>query len=186
MYSAPSTRKLALCVFSLSILAITGHGIAAGQAPGPSDGSDLSGPPQMSAEYQARQPRLCKALLAPPSQNQAAILVQCTMDQDRPAGLFLMQNVKVQLGAPRSYAPETDKDLAEIDTSAPIFPLSGSLTVYWCSPVTAMTPAGTGCMVSPTPYAVGKCWRTTFGDWKCNLLGPAPSSRSGLPGPTAY
>jgi hypothetical protein len=180
------TRNLALCTCALSFLAFSGNIAAVGAGSGQNDGSELSGPPQMNANYQAREPRLCKPLATPPNQAQAAVLVQCTMDQDRPAGLFLMQDVIVQIGAPRSYQPEIDSNLAEINMSAPVYPLTGSLTVYWCSQVTAMTPAGRGCMVNPTPYAVGKCWKTTFGDWKCNLAGPAPSSRSGLPGPTTY
>jgi hypothetical protein len=186
MFLSLRTRKLALFTCALSFLAISGSLVAGGAAAGQKDGSELSGPPQMNANYQAREPRLCKPQTAPPNQAQAAVLVQCTMDQDRPTGLFLMQDVVVQIGAPRSYQPETDSNLAEINMGAQIYPLIGSLTVYWCSPVGGTTPAGRGCMVSPTPYAVGKCWKTTYGDWKCNLLGPAPSSRSGLPGPTDY
>ena len=186
MHAFANTRNFALCAFALSFLAIAGSRGAIGQDPDHHDGSELSGPPQLSAEYQTRQPRLCKAVTAPPTLRQAAALIQCTMDQDRPTGLFLMQDVRIEMGRPRDYVPETDSNLAEIDLTAPIFPLVGSLTVYWCSPITAMTPAGRGCTVSPTPVAVGKCWRTKFGDWKCNLLGPAPDSRSGLPGPITY
>ena len=186
MSLSPSARKLAFCASALSLLAFSAYPSASGQAAGQSDGSDLSGPPQMSATYQAREPRLCKAVTTSPSQAQAAVLVQCTMDQDRPTGLFLMQDVHVVMGEPRSYQAEVDSNLAEIDMAAPVYLLSGSLTVYWCSPITAMTPAGRGCIVSPTPYAVGKCWKTTFGDWKCNLAGPGPNTRSGLPGPTTY
>jgi hypothetical protein len=186
MSQVPRTRNLAFCLSALSVLAFSSYPAAGGQGPGQNDGSELSNPPQMSATYQTREPRICKALATPPTLGQAAALVQCTMDKDRPTGLFLMQQVKLQMGTARSYQPETDSDLTEIDMTAPVYPLSGSLTVYWCSPITAMTPAGKGCVVSPTPVAVGKCWKTTFGDWKCNLAGPAPFSRSGLPGPTDY
>jgi len=180
------TQSLALCVVALSFLAFAGTPVAAASGGGQNDGSELSGPPQMDANYRTRAPRACKALTTPPSAAQAAVLVQCTMEQDRPTGLFLMQDVRVEMGTARSYQPETDSDLKEIDMTSMVYPLSGSLTVYWCSPVTTATPAGKGCTVSPTPVANGKCWKTTFGDWKCNLIGPAPNSRSGLPGPTTY
>jgi len=186
MFPSSPARRLAFGLLSLGVLTFSVNLSAGGKGAGQTDGRELSGPPQLSATYQAREPRLCKALTTPPNQAQAAVLVQCTMDQDRPTGLFLMQDVKVGMGQARSYQPETDSDLKEIDTNAPIYPLSGSLTVFWCSPITAQTPAGRGCIVSPTPSALGKCWKTTFGDWKCNLIGPAPNSRSGLPGPTAY
>jgi hypothetical protein len=186
MISFLRPRNLALFVLAFGTLTLFGFAGPVGQQAGQDDGAALSGPPQLNATYQAREPRLCKALLTPPSPWQARVLVQCTMEADRPTGLFLMQNVRVEIGAPRSYEPAIDSNLAEIDMTAPIVPLVGSLTVYWCSPPSALTPAGSGCTVSPTPVAAGKCWRTKFGDWKCNLLGPAPDSRSGLPGPMTY
>jgi hypothetical protein len=103
------------------------------------------------------------------------VLVQRTMEQDRPTGLFLMQDVKVAIGSPRSYVPEIDSNLAGIDMAAPVYPLIGSLTVYWCSPVTAMTPAGRGCIESSTQYAVGKCWKSTFGDGSATCPDRPPS-----------
>ena len=178
--------KVALCSLALILLAFSGKVGASGAGAGQNDGSELSGPPQINATYQTRDPRICKALTTPPTQGQAAALIQCTMEHDRPTGLFLMQEVHVDVGVPRSYAGNVDRDLEEIDITAPIYPLSGSLKVYWCNPVGLGNPAGGNCQVSPTPVAVGKCWKTTFGDWKCNLLGPVPASRSGQPGPTAY
>ncbi len=186
MHMVLRTTKLALYALALCLLALSGYTVASGQDADRDDGVDLSGPPQINATYQARDPRICKAVLAPPTRGQASALVQCTMDADRPTGLWLMQDVRVAIGAPRRYEPQTDSNLAEIDMGAPIIPLSGSLTVFWCSPIGGTTAAGSGCSVSPTPFAVGKCWRTTFGDWKCNLQGPAPASRSGLPGPLTY
>jgi hypothetical protein len=186
MSNTSRTRNLALSSATLCLIAISGTLSAIGQGPAPGDGSELSGPPQMNANYQTRDARQCKPLATPPTQGQAAALIQCTMEQDRPTGLFLMQDVQVEVGVQRSYLGSIDSNLPEIDITAPIYPLSGSLKVYWCNPVGLGNPAGGNCQVSPTPVAVGKCWKTTFGDWKCNLLGPAPASRSGLPGPMTY
>jgi hypothetical protein len=176
------SRAFSAC--AVGLLAFSGFSVAGGQAI--QGDSELSGPPQMNVNYQAREPRLCKGLTAAPNPRQAAALVQCTMDVDRPTGLFLMQEVTLAMEAPRAYAGETDGNLAEIDMTAPVIALSGSLKVYWCSPVGPGYPAGRNCQMSPTPMAAGKCWKTTFGDWKCNLIGPTPNSRSGLAGPTTY
>jgi hypothetical protein len=124
---------------------------------------------------------------APPNQAQAAALIQCTMEVATTIGVRLKQNVKVEMSAPRSFQPELDDRLQEIDAQAPIYPLSGSMTEYFCSSVAyGLYHAGSNCTVSPMLQGAGKCWKTTFGDWKCNMEGPTPNERSGQPGPTTY
>jgi hypothetical protein len=184
MFLSRRSTRLTLSAFAFGFVAFSASLGARGQGPG--DGSELSGPAQMNLVYQARNPRLCKPVSAPPSPGQAAVLIQCTMDQDRATGLFLMQEVNIVMSQPRAFNGDTDSNLPEIDMSAPVFPLSGSLKVFWCSPIGVGYPAGRNCQVMPTPMAMGSCWKTTFGDWKCNLIGPAPDSRKALPGPTDY
>jgi len=177
------THNLAFAVLVFSIFAIPGPM----SAPAQSDGSDLSGPPQMNATYASRDPRKCTSVIAPPNQAQAAALVQCTMEVATSIGARLMQNVNVQIGAPRSFDPETDSRLKEIDAQAPILPLTGRAMSYFCSSVAfGLYHAGTNCAVTPMPQVNGRCWRTTFGDWKCSLDEPTANSRSGQPGPTTY
>jgi hypothetical protein len=102
-------------------------------------------------------------------------------------GARLMQNVNVQLGAPRAFQPDTDGKLQQIDIQAPVFPLTGSMTAYMCNSVAfGLYHAGSNCTVTPMQQGAGVCWRTTFGDWKCNLAGPTPDERTGQPGPTTY
>ena len=179
-------RNLTFCSVAASILALSGCLHAGAQGAALRDGSELSGPPQANLQYQTREPRLCKPVNSPPTTGQAAALVQCTMDQDRPTGLFLMQEVMVQIGAPRNYLVDIDGELLAIDPTALVYPLVGSLKHYWCSPVGIGYPAGKNCTLSPMPQAAGKCWKTTFGDWKCNLTGPTPNQRTGMPGPSSY
>jgi hypothetical protein len=186
MFLSRRSTRLVLSAFALGIFAVTVNLGAGGQGPFPGDGHELSGPPTMNLTYQARNPRLCKPVSAPPMPGQVRALIQCTMDQDRATGLFLMQDVHAEISQPRAYNGDTDSSLPEIDMNAPIFPLAGSLKVFWCSPIGVGYPAGRNCQLMPTPSAMGSCWRTTFGDWKCNLIGPAPDSRKNLPGPTDY
>jgi hypothetical protein len=180
------TRNLSMGLFALGLLGISAQPGAIGQAAGQGGRNELSGPPEFNVQYQARNPRRCKALTAPPQLDQLVAAVQCQMEADRPTGLFLMQEVRVEMGKPRSYDVQIDGELQEIDPSAQVFPLAGSLKQFWCSPVGVGYPAGANCTVSPMPQALGKCWKTTFGDWKCNLAGPAPNQRTGFPGPTVY
>jgi hypothetical protein len=108
------------------------------------------------------------------------------MEYEAASGIYLVQDVMAEISTPRSFEANLDSNLKEIDIASPIYPLTGSLKVYWCSPVSPAYPAGQGCRVSPMPEAAGKCWKTTFGDWKCNLTGPTPYSREKLPAPTTY
>ena len=187
MYLFLCARNLALGVLVFSFLAVSGLLSSGGQAQAQSYGSDLSGPPQMNATYAARDPRRCTSLASPPNQEQAAVLIQCTMEVGTSIGVRLMQNVSVQLGAPRKFQPETDSRLQEIDAQAPIFTLTGSAMSYFCSSVAfGLYHAGTNCTVTPMPQVNGRCWRTTFGDWKCSLDEPTADSRSGQPGPITY
>jgi hypothetical protein len=184
-----STCKRALCVLALGFFMATMSPGAGGQGSGQSDGSELSGPPQVNPTYQTRDARQCKALTTPPNPAQAAALIQCALETDYIIGLRLMQDVEVEVGAPRSYQPELDKSLKEIDVRAPIYPVSGSLTWYDCGPVDgpdAMYKAGKSCTVSTMPQGNGKCWKTISGGWKCNLFGTTTEPKVGQPGPPTY
>jgi hypothetical protein len=108
------------------------------------------------------------------------------MERNAPTGMTLLRDINVRMSEARKFDIEIDADLKEIDREAPVFPLSGSLKLYICSPVGVGTPAGRSCTLYLIPAAMGKCWKTGFGDWKCNLLGPAGDSRSGVAGPTTY
>ena len=186
MISGSAARIQSLCavvvaVFSFSAC-LPANGAGTGQAPGP----ELSGPPQLNAEYQVREPRRCKDLNAPPEAGQVAAMIQCTMERNAATGMTLLRDIKVAMSTPRPFDVDLDAGLNEIDRSAQVIPLSGSMKLYICSPVGVGYPAGKSCTLYLTPVAVGKCWKTGFGDWKCNLIGPAPDSRSGVAGPIDY
>jgi hypothetical protein len=181
-----STRKWVLGGFVLSVLAFSGGLSAHGDGAAPPVASELSGPPQLNPEYQVRDPRRCKDLNAPPSLEQVGAVIQCTMERNAPTGMTLLRDIKVRMGEPRDFDVDLDAGLKEIDREGPVFPLSGSLKLYICSPVGVGYPAGKNCSLYLTPVATGKCWKTGFGDWKCNLLGPSPDSRSGVAGPADY
>jgi hypothetical protein len=176
-----------LCACALAVLAFSPSPRAQSQDPSRDGGAGLSGPPQINQTYASRDARRCVSLTTPPNQAQAAALIQCTMEVANTIGVKLMQNVNIQIGAPRAFQPDTDGTLKDIDIQAPIFPLSGSATAYFCNSVAyGLYHPGSNCTVTPMQQAAGVCWRTTFGDWKCNLSGPTPASRDLQPGPVTY
>lgn len=186
MYLPLRTCKMTIFSCALSFLAFSGYTGAGGQTVS-SDGNSLSGPARMNATYAARDPRRCSSVIARPNQGQAAVLIQCTMEVAGSIGVRLMQNVRVEMSAPRDFQPDLDGRLKDLDARAPIIPVIGSAMSYYCSSVAfGLYHAGTNCAVSPMPQTPGRCWKTTFGDWKCSLDGPTSDPRTGQPGPTTY
>jgi hypothetical protein len=167
---------------ALTLLPSLGCNNAGGQGTGTR--GDLSGPPVMLPDYQTRAARTCTKLTTPPSLAQAVALVQCEMDGIASGALYLTQNVKIEMGAPRPFVYQSDAGTSGIDLKAQVYPLRGSYTSYMCYKVGAGGyPAGKGCMKSDVPLAAGTCWKTAFGDWHCSLKGASPSMGGGMPAP---
>jgi hypothetical protein len=161
------TFNLALCLFALTMFAPLACKSAGGQAAGAS----ISGPLTMLPDYQSRAPRTCTSVTSAPSASQAAVMVQCTMDATSAFGVGLVQDVKLEMGKARPFLYSSDAGLSGIDLTATVIPLRGSYTGYLCNKISNMAPAGQSCMKSPVPMAVGACWKTSFGDYKCKLQG---------------
>jgi hypothetical protein len=176
-----SARPLnfALCLLSLTFVASLGFTRAGGQAPG----NGLSGPPVLLPEYQARAPRTCTKLTTAPSLAQAVALAQCAMDGISSGQLFLTQSVNIEMGTPRPFVYQSDAGLSGIDLNAQVYPLRGSYTGYLCNKIGSMYPTGHSCLKSDVPEATGKCWKTSFGDYKCLLKGAVPKMEGGMPPP---
>jgi hypothetical protein len=115
----------------------------------------------------------------------AAALVQCTTDNLSAMGLRLLQDVKVELGAPRPVVLSTDDGLSELDLKSQVYPMRGSYTSYFCRAINNMVPAATSCSIVSVPAGKGWCWKTSFGDWKCRFGELVVADRYG-PAPTGY
>ena len=183
MFSFLRLRPLALCTLVLTLF--IPFGCKSAQGAGDS-AATISGPLTMLPDYNTRAPRTCSTLKTPPTPAQAAVLVQCTMDNLSATGLGLTQDVKLEMGSSRPFVYWTDAGLAGIDLKAQVFDLRGSYTGYFCSLASAsLNPPGMNCIRSAVPAAQGWCWKTSFGDWKCKMQGAAPSSVIG-PGPKTF
>ena len=168
MFRFLRARNLALSIAVLSILAPLGCKSVDGQSGG---ASSISEPLTMLADYQSRAPRKCSSVTNPPSVAQAAVMVQCTMDATSAFGVGLVQDVNIEMGKARPFVYYSDAGLSGVDLDAKVYPLRGSYTSYLCNKISNMSLPGHSCMKSPVPMAVGACWKTSFGDYKCKLQG---------------
>ena len=73
-----------------------------------------------------------------------------------------------------------------IDLDAQVYPLQGDYNMYLCSPINNMSPAGASCIKTVITSAIGWCYKTSFGDWKCRVLGGAAQMVQGQPAPTTF
>jgi len=123
-----------------------------------------------------------------PSAAQAAALVQCSKEGLSSQFATLAQDVHVDLGSPRPFQMGIDGYNNDIDSKAQVIPIRGSLTMYICDQVdNVMNNKGKNCHVTPTTKMTGMCYKTSFGDYRCELGGGQGSTQvDAKPGPTAY
>jgi len=176
-------RNLVVCLLTCGSLFCLGCKSADGEGAGQ---SGVSGPVKANTDFATRDPRQCTGFTAQPSVAAATILIQCTMDGKSTGYINLIQNVTVQLAAPRAFIYTSDSFLNEIDTKAPVIPLRGSLTAYGCSTANTVTVAGKNCESYEIPAGTGRCWKTTFGDWKCSMGGANANPGHMVAGPKAF
>lgn len=152
----------------------------------------------LGAKYGTRDPRTCSSRTAPahgaPSAEQARQYVICELEQGDGAGpLSLVTNVKVQVAsvshAPNQFVKEITT--ARIDPREPIWDLRGSFTSYHCKSLGSLTASNDfarthNCSMSDQPSATGYCYKDTFGDWHCGMLGAATNERPNVLPPGGY
>jgi hypothetical protein len=131
--------------------------------------------PGIGAKYGSRDPQTCDSTKEPtkgaPSVDQIRKYLPCHMEGTFNGGLYLIDDVNVQIGKGIPYA--TFDILArpgDADPASVIYPIRGSFKKYQCFQAKDY-PAGQNCTVYAEPKASGICWRTTFGDWTCNMSG---------------
>jgi hypothetical protein len=155
--------------------------------------------PGVGARYGTRDPLLCSSKRDPVngvlSPGQAARYFRCGPSGERILvnQLYLFENVKVEIGKGRTLqgggmSGGSDANMHDIDPSFPVYPIHGSFEMYRCSTPDRGVKAGQNCSLSTIPQSSGACYKTTFGDWTCNMASDNPSAdivQTGrkLPGP---
>ena len=174
-------RTLVLCLCSACAIITLSCSGADGQGSG--SGDALSGPPEMDARFHTRKPRKCAKVTKPPNPSQAAVLAQCYDESETQTEIHLVTNVKLDMGAARSFNPRIDSGWQDIDPSAKVYPLRGHLVSYLCS----SDPQFACSVFTSDDEGSGACWKTSFGDWRCILpLAPNFNAKHKQPGPTTY
>lgn len=152
----------------------------------------------IGAKYGTREPRPCGDRTQPahgaPSAEQATKYVTCELEQgDGRRPLLLVTNLKVQV-ASVSHPPNLlikELTAATMDPREPVWDIRGSFTSYRCDALDSLIAQNDfarthNCWVSEQPTATGYCYKDTFGDWHCGLLGSLINWRTNVLPPQGY
>jgi hypothetical protein len=184
-------RFLVLCLFAGAFSGLTGcksDGVkASSAASGP-----ISGPPTYNQRFAARNPRVCATVTTPPTSEQAKALVQCSSESATDGMdpvLTLVSDLQVQMGQATRYNPQVTHS-TDVDPNSMTYPIRGQGTKWLCTPIAGsggVHPAGENCQVNAAaPGGKGECYRTTFGDWHCDMTTGGGAWDNRRKGPTDY
>ena len=142
----------------------------------------------ISARYGSRDPRTCEDTKAPARGAITAALatkyLNCQMEYISGGNLYLVENLKsVEVGGGIPYAAIIGhRSFSEIDVKHPVYPIRGSFLYYQCrNQLTEYVgPPNTNCATYNNPKATGYCYKTTFGDWKCNMTDSTIDTKESL------
>lgn len=136
--------------------------------------------------YGSRDPRTCEDTKAPArgaiTAALAAKYLNCQMEKIVTNDLYLVENLKVEVGGGIPYAALTGRSFREIDVNYPVYPIRGSLLRYQCLVMGTLTDTlpGANCVTYNEPKASGYCYKTTFGDWRCYMTDPARNEKDNI------
>jgi hypothetical protein len=154
---------------------------AAATSPQPAESVNAGNQPArtyggIGARFGTRDPVTCPStrepVSGPISVEQATLYFMCSREGTQRGPLELVENLTLEVGQGR---PASYLDSRDIDHDSLVYPIRGSFTIYTC-----YTPdprnVGRNCRTSDEPQATGKCYRTTFGDWRCSMVGAGSRS----------
>jgi hypothetical protein len=146
----------------------------------------------IGAQYGARDPSTCQSRTAAPTAGTVEQYVRCGMEGiDVASNLVLLTNVTVEMASPRAFLYQQDAAKHQIDVRAPVIDIRGGYKMYQCGKPTLSVAMGvftttpSSCVSYDQPVADGACYKDTFGDWNCYLVGNRPASSSQVTGQTA-
>jgi hypothetical protein len=152
----------------------------------------------IGAKYGTREPRTCADRTAPahgaPSAAQATQYAICELEQGNGKNpLSLVTNMKVQV-ASVSHPPNLltqEITAGNIAPGEPIWDIRGSFTSYRCFALSTLIASNDfarthNCWVSEQPAATGYCWKNTFGEWRCGMLGGVVNWKPNVLPPAGY
>lgn len=150
--------------------------------------------------YGTRDPSTCPSRREPErgaiTAAQAIRYMICENEEEVLYGpiLILIDDVKMEVGKSRLANPLVDR-MIDIDYDSPVYPIRGSFSSYRCKRLVRgqdtpgrswRDPApneGRSCTRAVHAQALGRCIRTTFGDWRCDMRDPSPVQEDNVPPP---
>ena len=181
--SLPSALLCAL--FALTLTACRG-GNAQTPSAHPRPAGELPAA-QLASKFGGRAPRPCPAIKHPPSEAEAAVLVQCTMEGPYADEETFLTDVKIKLNGSRPFEmtyAHNDGVLTDVDTRTTIYLITGYAKTYTCGDG-AWHP-GTNCVMQEMIDATGSCWRTNYGEYRCQMWNSGTGWHPNLPPPSGY
>lgn len=120
--------------------------------------------------YGTREPRTCVStkapLKGPITADLAAKYFICTYEGEASSLLYLLDNVKFEVGGGIPYkAIMGHRSLPQIDVKQPVYPIRGSYTRYVYQRIYDKNEKARYSVENVK--ADGYCYKTTFGDWQC-------------------
>lgn len=183
--------------FPLIGVALMFLGLLACHAMGAQSASDHARPSAEPApaallqQFGGRPPRPCPAITHTPSDAEAAILAQCTMEGPFGSTETLLTNIRVHITGSRAFSTNSagrytgeDNSRKDIDNRADVLTLTGSARQYACG-VQSFSP-GQSCTITEMPESPGACWKTTYGEYRCNFLSVGSNGYKLGPPPNSY
>ncbi|QDZ02904.1 hypothetical protein FQ775_22455 [Nitratireductor mangrovi] len=128
--------------------------------------------------YGSRDPVACPQVEgAGPTLDEAVELFRCTNEIEA-SHLFLVDDVRLQIGKSRPF--QDGDNYPEIDRALAVFPIRGAWTEHQCTNIKTFPGAApASCRVFDKTNGSGICYRTTFGDWRCQMSGASANLRPG-------
>jgi hypothetical protein len=135
--------------------------------------------------FGARDPRTCPSRKDGLSVAQAKQYVICDYEKvlqpnTSTALLYLATDVTVQVGKGRPFNMRADSfgfaTTNGIDPSETVYPIQGSFTGWYCSPLHLASDTGKNCSKVPQPAAKGICFKSSFSEWHCIMTDYAQSA----------
>ena len=137
--------------------------------------------------FGGRPPRPCPAIKHTPSDAEASVLVQCTMERPAFDIVNLMSDVKVHITGSRHFSADyrsQDINLPDADNTSDVLTLIGYAKQYACGDQAG--DVGKNCVMSEMPNSQGTCWKTNYGEYRCAMLNGGVGFYPNTPPPTAY
>ena len=142
-------------------------------------------------QYGGRAPRPCPAIHHRPSDKEAAVLAQCTMEGSRGPTETLLTNVQVHITGSHKFSTDNagaynpaDNNSKDIDNRAEVLVIVGYAKQYACG-AQSFAP-GKSCTITAMPNGTGVCWKTSYGEYRCNFVSVGGNGYQLGPPPTTY